>query len=393
MLIAQKYRLYPNNSQAELMNKHFGCCRYIYNWALDKRIKHYKETGETLSAYSIIKDITDLKKQVDTSWLADVSISALQQEVLHMETAYRKFFKEKKGFPKFKAKNHSKDSYSLPINVSIKKGRIRIAKLGLVKCRPYSEKIGKIKTCTVSRSKSGKYYISILFETDQIIPGLKLITEQGSIGIDTGIKNFVTCSDGRVFENPQYLRKSLKKVQILSKRFSRKQKGSSNRNKARIRLAKAYEKVANQRLDYLRKVVSELTNGENQADSIFIEDLNLIGMQSNRRLALSLQDSSLGLFYEILGYKCRWQGINLIKIGRFEPSSKLCTCGFKHDELKLSDRVWTCPNCGETHDRDLFAAQNIKRFGLNKISGGGTAVEPLEVSAMVEPMKEECLTI
>jgi len=391
MLRAYKYRLYPNRQQTELLNKHFGCCRFIYNWALDKRINHYKETGETLSAYNIIKGITELKKQPETAWLKEVAIMALQQEVLHMDSAFQRFFKAKKGFPKFKSKNNNKHSYSLPVKVYIKDKKIQIPKLGLVRVKPLPVSEGIIRTCTVSKSPSGKYYISLLFETNHDIPEPKPVTEERSIGIDTGIKNFVTCSDGRVFENPLYLKKSIDRIKILSKRLSRKQKGSKNRNKARIKLAKAYEKVANQRLDYIRKVVYELTNGENQADSIFIEDLNLKGMLSNRRLALSLSDSSLGLFYETLDYKCRWKGINLIKIGRFEPSSKLCTCGFKNDDLKLSDRVWTCPVCGAKHERDLFAAQNIKRFGLSTITGRGTPVESLEVSAMAEPVKEKCL--
>jgi len=390
MLKSSKYRLYPTKSQAELLDKHFGCCRFIYNWALDKKINYYKEAKENIDAYDIIRQITALKKQPETLWLNEVSINALQQEVLHIENAFRKFFKEKRGFPKFKAKNKCRDSYSIPVQVYIKDNKIQIPKLKLVKVRPHPVSEGEIKTCVVSKSRTGKYYISILFETNESIPSLKPVAEQTSIGIDTGIKNFVTCSDGRVFSNPQYLRSNIERIKILSKRLSRKQNGSKNRNKARIRLAKAYEKVANQRIDYIHKVVCELTNGENQADSIFIEDLNLQGMLSNRRLALSFIDSSIGLFYETLYYKCKWKGINLIKIGRFEPSSKLCTCGVKNESLKLSDRTWTCQYCGKTHDRDLLAAQNIKRFGLNTYNtGGGTPGEPLEMSAVAESVKEE----
>ena len=366
-----KYRLYPNRDQKILINKTIGSCRWIYNWGLEKTIKEYNENKKRFSRIDLQKEITILKKQTETEWLKEIHTNALRDSLLCLEKSFQYFFNGKTKFPRFKSK-YGKKSYAFPIGMKtdFRNQKFYVPSVGWIKTIFDREYEGKMRKATVSVTPSGKYFISILVEDKHEPPQTTQIKSETSIGIDTGIKNFLVLSNGIVVDNPQYLRRSLDRIRILSKRFSKKQDGSKNKNKARIRLAKAYEKVANQRMDYIHKVTHELTKGENQADSIFIEDLNIQGMLANRRLALSLHDSSLGIFYKTLEYKCRWNGINLIKIGRFEPSSKLCTCGIKNDELKLSDRSWTCKHCGATHDRDLLAAQNIKRIGLEKYSGG-----------------------
>ncbi len=205
------------------------------------------------------------------------------------------------------------------------------------------------------------------------------------LGIDTGIKTFITCSDGQTFENNRYLKTKIERLKVLQRRASKKKKGSANRRKSFLKVAILHEKIANQRLDYLHKVTHKLTS-ENQA--IAIEDLNVKGMMANHKLAQAMSDVSLSKFYEILKYKCEWKGVTLLKIGRFEPSSKTCSdCGWKNINLTLADREFICQECGMVKDRDLNAAINIRN------SGQGLPVEPVEVSALVEPMKQEAKVV
>lgn len=243
---------------------------------------------------------------------------------------------------------------------------------------------GNPKSITVSMSRSGKFFASILVEQNINDPELKPIDHKTTIGIDVGINTFVVCSDGRTFENPKSLRTSMSKLKAFSKQHSKKQNGSKNRERARLRLARQYETVANQRKDFLHKVSHQLAD-ESQVGTICIEDLNVKGMMKNHNLAGAISDCSWSEFFRQLEYKCKWRGIRIVRIGRFEPSSKLCTCGFKNDTLTLADREWTCPKCGQVHDRDLLAANNIKRFGLAKEMAVGTTVKSLGSCRVVEP--------
>ena len=222
---------------------------------------------------------------------------------------------------------------------------------------------GKIGTVTVSKSPTNKYYISILVDNGLKLPDKSSINPDTTVGIDVGIKTFATLSNGSVFENPKYLEKSSARLACLQRRLARKQKGSRRREKARLAVAKAYEHISNQRHNFLHHVVNNIL-GENQ--TVVIEDLNVEGMMRNHRLANSIASCSWSEFFRILSYKSDWKGVNLIRIGRFEPSSKMCECGYIHRDLKLSDRIWTCPSCGAINDRDLLAARNIKKFGLEK---------------------------
>ena len=280
-----------------------------------------------------------------------------------MDSAFTRFFREKKGFPKFKSKHKSRAAYKAinSVEVDLDNNRIKLPKIGWVKLSENRKFEGDVRSVTVSKTKTDKYYVSVLVEDGKEIPSKEPITYEGTIGIDVGIKDFAVCSNGDVFQNPKYLEKATDRLKIIQKRFSKSKKGGNRHERLRKQLARQYEKVTNQRTDFLHKVSTKLVR-ENQA--IIIEDLNIDGMMKNHKLARSIGSVGWATFFSMLEYKCEWYGKTLIRIGRFEPSSKMCECGYINRELKLSDRKWTCPKCGTTNDRDLLAARNIKRFGL-----------------------------
>ena len=361
ILKAYKYRLNPKESQLEILNKHLGCVRFIYNWALSEKIKAY-QNKQKLSCFDLSKIVTKLKKEPKTIWLSEVNAQCLQQSINHLDHAFTRFFREKKGFPKFKSK-HRKSSFSYPQNIKVNwnNSTVKLPKIGEVRFFNSRQFEGKIKTCTVSKTTRGQYFISILVETIDNIPQKASISEASAIGVDLGITHFATISTGEKIDNPRYLNRSLKKLKYLQRRHSKKKKGSNNRRKHCLRLAKVHEKVRNQRNDFLHKVSTRLIR-ENQ--TIILEDLNVSGMLKNHCLARSISDVSWSKFIEYLKYKSEWYGKNLLFIGRFEPSSKMCSCGIVNKNLTLSDRIWTCDSCNAIHDRDILASQNIKRFGL-----------------------------
>jgi putative transposase len=365
MLKAFKYQIYPNQEQKVLLTKHFGCARWMYNWGLAEKLKAY-EKKEKLSCFDVINRVTLLKESQEFSWLNEINSQCLQMAARNLDNAFQRFFREKKGFPKFKSKKLDRHSFQCPQHVKVNFG------IGQIKLPKFKEGIkakfhrtfeGKIKTVTISQVPSGKYFASILVDNGEELPKLQKISEDTTIGIDTGIKTFLTLSNGKTFENNKFLKKSLKKLKGLNRAHSRKKKDSKNRNKSRVKLAKQYEKVTNQRNNYIHQVTAKIVN-DNQVNTICIEDLNVKGIMKNRKLARAMSDVAIGRFYEVLKYKCEWKGINLIKIGRFEPSSKTCSsCGEINHGLTLADRHWNCV-CGTKHDRDLNAAINIKKFGL-----------------------------
>ena len=373
MYKAYKYRLYPNKEQEQLILKHIGSCRFIYNYGLNKKVTAYQTDKTSISRFQIQADLPILKKQKDTAWLKEVNSLSLQAALACLDNAFTRFFKEKKGFPKFKSKKDGHQSFLIPQNtkVDFDNNRVFIPKFkGGIKCKLHRKFEGNIKTSTISKTPTGKYYISILVETNEIIPKKKPCCENQAVGIDLGIKTFATISDGFTIENPRNLKKSLKKLKKLQKEVSRKNKGSNNRMKSVKRLALLHEKVTNRRNDFLHKVSYELVN---KYDTICLETLSSKNMMHNHHLAQALSDIAIGNFNSMMNYKGEWYGTNIIHIGRFEPSSKMCTCGFIHKELKLSDRAWTCPQCGSVNDRDLLAANNIKRFAFCKNNTAGTA--------------------
>jgi putative transposase len=388
MLKTYKYRLYPTASQKVLMEKHFGACRYIYNYGLSEKIRSYQETGKGRSRFDIQSDLPTMKKEKE--WLKEINAQSLQHSLESLDKAFTNFFKDKKGFPNFKSKGKNRKSFSCPqhTNVDFLKGIVSIRKFrDGIRCIFSRTFEGKIKTSTVTKTPTDKYFISILVETDVMEPELKPIDESQAIGIDLGIKTFAVLSNGEEIQNPKFLRKSLLKLKRDQRKMSRKVKGSNNRNKQRIKVARTYEKVTNKRNDFLNKLTTKLVSEHN---TICLEDLNVKGMIKNHKLAQALSDVSIGTFNRMIEYKAKERGVNIIRIGRFEPSSKMCTCGTVNTKLKLSDRIWTCDNCNVTHDRDLLAANNIKRFAFLKNNTAGIAgINACGDESLDSPMKQE----
>ena len=372
MNISYKYRIYPNQSQKEYFEKQFGMCRFIYNWCLDLQNKEYAVNKKKIHKYELQKRITLLKSEY--SWLKESNSQSLNAETEHLESAYVNFFRTKKGFPKFKSKHNNHKSFTIPQNTKIKEGKLIIPKvkegIKIILHRPL---IGEIKTCTVLKTPTGKYFISINQKVDKEFPKKCPIDESQAVGLDIGIKTFATLSDGNIIENPKFLKKSLKKLKTLSRRHSKKKKGSNNRKKSRIKLGKLHEKVTNQRQDFLNKTSKLLINNYN---TICLETLVAKDMMKNHKLAQALSDISIGTFNQMMDYKAQFYGKNILRCGQFEPSSKLCTCGVKNEKLKLNQRTWKCSSCGQTHNRDLLAANNIKKFCfINQNTVGTTEIQ------------------
>ena len=380
MLRAYKYRIYPTDEQKVLFAKTFGCCRFVYNWALNMKITAYKERKETLgNVYLTNLMKSELKAEHD--WLKEVNSQSLQSALRNLDTAYTNFFRNSKavGFPRFKSRK-DRQSFLCPqhCRVDFERGTITIPKAKDIPAVLHRRFRGTVKTVTVSMAPSGKYYASVLVDTNlQELPPM----EKGAsttVGIDLGIKSLAVCSDGRTFDNPKNLRHSLQRLAMLQKRLSRKQKGSANRDKARVKVARLQEHISNRRKDNLHKITHALTH-DSQVCTICMENLNVKGMQRNHHLAQSVADASFGLFLTMLEYKCRWYGVNFIKIDRFAPSSKTCgKCGHIYKGLKLSERSWICPECGTHHDRDFNAACNIKEFGLKALPTERGKVKPVD---------------
>ena len=357
-----KYRIYPNQKQRELLEKHFGSVRFIYNWGLEKKIKAYQRDKKRISCFDLIKELTILKKKKDFQWLNKVNSQSLQMSLRNLDNAFTSFFRKNNRFPRFKSKKQNKNNFQIPQHLKINT-RLTIPKISNIKIKLSRKIEGKIKTATINKTSTNKYFISILVEQDKQLSKKPKITKKTTIGIDLGIKTFATISDGRKIDNPKFFDKSLKRLKKQQRLLSRKIKGSDNRTKQRLKVALLFEKIKNQRSDFLHKISHQLTH-ERQVKSIAIEDLNVRGLLKNHYLARAISDVSWKEFKRQLEYKCDWYGRNLMVIGRFEASSKACSCGYINQELKLSDRKWTCPECKTTHDRDLLASQNIKRFAL-----------------------------
>ena len=359
-----KFRIYPNTFQRELIAKTFGCCRFVYNYFLDKRIESYKLDGKSLTYNQCSSLLTALKKEL--IWLNEVDSTALQTSIKDLDNAYQKFFKEHTGFPKFKTKKSHRYSYRAKCsynNIQYYNKHIKLPKLGFIKTKDKQIPQGRILNATVSQEPSGKYYVSLCCTDVNIEP----FEKTGSmISLDLGIKEFCVTSDGLKVENHKYLKKSLSKIVKLHRELSRKSKGGSNRNKARIKLARQYEKISNQRKDFLNKLSTQLVK---DYDIICIENLNIKGIMKNHKLAQAVSDVSWYDFTKKLQYKTNWYGKQIIKVDRFYASSQICNvCGYVNKETKnLAVREWVCPCCNSHHDRDVNASINILNEGLKKI--------------------------
>lgn len=375
---AFSFRLYPTPEQEKILASHFGQSRFIYNFFLRKRIDYYAankgKEKQSLNYHDTAKMLTELKQQPDTVWLKESNAQSLQQSLRHLDIAYNNFFNNGFKFPNFKKKSR-KQSFSVPqhFDIDVEAKRLNIPKLSPVKIILHREIEGTMKSITISKKPSGKYFASVLCEIEKNIKPKKT---GGEIGIDLGIKSFMVASNGETVDSPKYLRKSEDKLTRLQQLLSRKVKGSNRRNKTRIKVARIHEKISNQRNDFLHKLSNRLVR-DNQ--SIFAEDLHVKGIMANHHLAKSVADSGWSEFVRQLKYKSEWNGVYFGQIDRFFPSSKRCNhCGWINESLSLKDREWTCQGCGQVVERDFNASQNILQFG--KLQVGQELPKPFKRS-------------
>lgn len=386
MLKAIKIRIYPTREQTGFINRQLGCCRFVYNHCLEYRSKSYTDSSISVSSSDTVKHIVDLKSEYE--FLKDVHSKVLQQSVRDLNQSYDNFFKHHRGYPRFKSKHDNKQSCRFPKDafIGIRGNRIDLIKsLKFIhfKCSRKDEKYlnknqDKVHSITLTKTCSGKIYLSILIDKPQEIK--KPLTS--CIGIDLGIKSYVTTSEGEFFDNIHPYRNEERRLKRLNRMLSKKVKGSNNRNKIRIKLAKLSEKITNRRSNNIQQITSKLVN-ENQV--IIMEDLNSAGMMKNHKLAKHIQDCAFGEFGRILEQKCELYGRTLIKVNRFFASSKTChNCGYVNKDLNLSDRTYVCPHCGSVIDRDYNAALNILDEGLGMIGLSSPEFKPVENPTMDE---------
>ena len=385
MLKSYKYRIYPNDEQRSILDHNFGCVRLVYNLGLEVRQAAYCSARKSVSFFDMCKQLVELKNSFP--FLKEANSQSLQFALRNLDNAYQRFFKRKSEYPEFK-KKHGKQSFQLSQNVIIDfvAGCVRLPKIEKpIAARIHRKFFGKTKVATIIKTSTGKYFISVVVEGVGMAP-VMTPDMSNAVGIDLGIKTFAVLSNGDAYDNPKYLRNTLSKLKWAQRQLSRKKKGSNRRAIWKQRVALIHEKVTNQRKDFLDKVSNEIIN---RFDHIFIEDLNIAGMTKNHKLAFSINDAVWGMFAQMLEYKATWKGKKVAYIGRFEPSSKICgNCGIKNNELKLSDREWTCENCNTTHDRDINAAKNILAFGLRK-TGVERTSEYAELPSLDGAMKRK----
>jgi len=364
-----KYRIYPTKEQEVLLAKHFGAKRFVWNYFLDQRKKAYLENNKTLNYYDNAGSLTKLKKEDYYAWIKEVNSQSVQASLRDLEVAYTRFFSKQGKFPRFKSKR-DRQSFRIPQSTTYKDGLLEIPKfkqpIKVKEDRPIS---GEILFSTISKSPSGKYYVSITCETEHT-PYQK---NKNSVGIDLGIKDLAVCSDGKIYPNIKNTKKYSKQLSYEQRQLSKKQKGSNSRNRQRIKVAKVHERIGNSRNNHIHQITTQIVR-ENQ--TICVEDLSVINMMKNHKLAKSISDCSWSEFLRQLKYKSEWNERNLITIDKFFPSSKTCNkCKFVNQDLTLEDREWVCPVCGSKLNRDKNASENILEQGIKIYSGCGMQSE------------------
>ena len=361
---AYKFRIEPTKEQEVLLNKHFGSVRFVFNYFLNQRKEQYQSSKKSDNYYAQASKLTELKKLEETSWLKEINSQTLQATLKNLEASYLNFFRGTTKFPRFKNKK-DKNSFRVPQHISVENGKIQVPKFKEgIKLIEHRKLEGEIKQCTFSKSSTGKFYVSVLVQTNH-----KQLEQTGKIvGIDLGIKDFAITSDGKKLKNNRYTKKYAKELKRAQQHLSRKQKGSRQYENQRLKVAKIHEKITNTRKDTLHKVSHYLVKSY---DLISLEDLNVKGMVKNHKLAKHIQDASWGEFVRMLEYKALWNDKTIVKISRWFPSSKSCSeCGWINQALTLRDRDWVCQGCGCEHDRDVNASKNILKEGLRNLSIG-----------------------
>ena len=375
MYKAVKYRLYPTQNQKELLSQSFGNVRWLYNYLLNLNIETYKATGKGLTRNQMQKLLPSLKKNEETEWLANTYSQCLQVVCLHLSEAYRNFFQKRGGFPKFKSK-HNKQSITYPQNVRLEDNAIKFPKLGSIYAKITKRPAGSVKTVVVTMNCVGQYFASVLFDDGLPTPVASASSSDKAIGIDLGLTHFAITSDGSKFSNPKWFKKHEKNLKIKQQKLSRKQKGSSNRNKARRQVAVVHNKITNCRADFQHKLSRRIVN-ENQV--ICVESLAISNMVKNRKLSKAISQVGWGMFLTMLKYKAEQEGKVYVEIDRWFPSSKTCNvCLNQVSHLPLDIRHWDCSSCHTCHDRDITAAKNIRDEGLRILELGtsSTAYRP-----------------
>ncbi len=388
-----KFRLEPTEDQKILLNKHFGSVRFVYNYFLNQRKEEYLNNKKSLNYYDQAKYLTDIKKKEETKWLKEINSQTLQYSLNCLDIAYQGFFNKRTQFPNFKSKR-SRNSFTVPQNVKVNDGKLFIPKFKGIEVIMEREIKGKIGKATISKTPTGKYFVSILTEREYTpVP-----TTGKKVGIDLGLKDFLVLSTGSKIKNGGFLKQLEHQLKLNQKHLSRKTNGSKRRERQRLKVARIHEKISNSRMDLIHKTSLDLIKN---FDVIYLEDLNIKGMIKNHKLAKSISDVSWGKFIEVLTYKALWNDKEVVKVDRFFPSSKTCNyCGWINNSLTLKDRSWKC-KCGKEVDRDLNAAKNILNEGLrlSNISvgttdyGRGAQIRPDSSGTSVETSKERGLSV
>ena len=397
MLKAFEYRLCPNAKHRDAFAQHFGCVRKVYNHFLGEHKKAYEAEKTSWNFYEYKRKLPTLKQEL--LYLKDVNSQSLQAAVQNLDKGYKSFFAKRTGYPKFKSRHH-KQSFCVPQNtkVDFEQGLVFIPKLKTgIKCKFHRRFEGTIKQSTISKTQNGEYYISITVEEPDTVQKMQQTLDAATaIGIDVGLLSFLTLSDGTKVDNPRWFKQSEKKLARLQRKLSKRIKGSKNRNKQRLKVAKQHQKVANQRKDFQHKLSHKIVD-DNQVSMIFVEDLSVRGMLKNRKLAKHISSVAWSQFIRFVEYKAKRAGKFFGKIGRFEPSSKMChVCGHVNPDLELKDRTWECPHCLSVLDRDINAAINIRNIGLYTAGiaeihacGEETPTVELSVLQQVASLKQE----
>ena len=377
MMRAYKYKMKPTDAQKEFLSKCFGCARFVYNHALSEKIDAYRKDGKTLSFFDLCASIRALKNQEEFSFLKEVPALSLNYSLLNLSNAYSHFFKTKSGFPKYKSKKHCRDSVKFDPNSTkydFTNFKVRIPKAGWITIcreRTFDPTAVKLNSTTVSRDDCGDYWCTVSFEDGTLPEPKAKVRKETAVGIDVGLSEFAVLSNGEKIPNPRFSEREEQRIAKAQRCLARKHRGTKDEEPSkryvryRTKLARIHRSVENRRMDFLQKLSTDLIR---RFETICVEDLNIKGMIQNPNLAGAIGSASWSEFVRMLGYKADWHGVNLLRAGRFEPTSQLCSaCGYRNPDTKdLSVREWTCPVCGTRHDRDVNAAVNIMNTAIEK---------------------------